>query len=149
MAIFNPIAGITPDKSADFGFFGLLNNVNNYSEALSAPIAAGGGVTITAAQATVGITNFTSASGGFNVTLPSTVALIASLGSTVAFDGSYAEPISMMNNGTGQTGTLVAGDSSTTLTGTMTFANNTRRLLLLTVTSPTTITIQNVGTVSL
>ena len=153
MAIFNVPAGIVPDKSAAFGLFGLMANVNNYSEALPPGFGiatSGTNITLTAAQTLVGITRLTTgASGGFTITLPSTTALLAALGPTVATDGSYAEPISVMNDNIGQTGTLTAGDSSTTLVGTMTVATNTRRVFLLTVTGPTTLQINNIGSIAL
>jgi len=67
----------------------------------------------------------------------------------VPTDGSYAEPISIMNDNIGQIGTLTAGDASTTLVGTMTVATNTRRLFLLTVTGNNTIQINNIGSMGL
>ena len=154
MAIFTLPAGITPDKSADFGLFGLMSNLNNYAEALTAPLTASGGIQITAAQYAQGIINVTVSSGGANVQLPSTAAILGVLGPTVATDGSYAEPFSLMNNGTGQTLTLTIGDSSTTLTGTATVANNTRRLFLITVNAAVTgvaptLTVQNLGSITL
>lgn len=143
-------AGIVADKSPLFGLLALFSNVNNYAEALVSIATSGTNITLTALQALLGVTRLTSgASGGFTITLPSTAALISQLGPTIPTDGTYAEPISMMNDAVGQTGTLTVGDASTTLTGTMTVATNTRRLFLLTVTSPTTITINNIGSVAL
>jgi hypothetical protein len=144
--IFPVPAGIVADKSAAGGLYGLMQNVNNYSEALTAPINAGAGFTITPAQLAQGIINITAASGGFNATLPTTAAILAILGPTIPTDGSYAEPFQIFNNGSGQTGTLVAGDASTTITGTATIATATIRTFLLTVTSAITITVQNLGT---
>jgi len=148
------IGGIVPDKSALFGMFAAVNNINNYSEALTAPINAGSGFTITTAQFAQAIINITAASGGFNATLPTTVQLLASLGNTIPLDGSYSEPFSILNNGSGQTATLVAGDANTTVTGNATVANNTRRLFQVTVNAPNasginTITFQNLGTMNL
>jgi hypothetical protein len=150
MAIFNVPAGIVPDKSAAFGLFGLMANVNNYAEALTTLATSGTNINLTAAQFLNGIVRLTSgASGGFTITLPSTTLLIAALGPTIATDGSYAEPVSVMNDNIGQTGTLTAGDSSTTLTGTMTIATNTRRTFLLTVTAAGALTINNLGSIAL
>jgi len=140
------VQGIVPDNSSAFGLNRLLANVNNYSLALSAPINAGAGFTITMAQFNQGVINITAASGGFNATLPTTAQLLAAMGPTVQTDGSYCEPFHIMNNGSGQTATLVIGDSSTTLTGTATVPNNTVREFLVTVTGPSTITFQNFGT---
>jgi hypothetical protein len=154
--IFPLPAGMTPDRSAAFGLLGLINNINQYSEALPPAFGiatSGTNITLTAAQLLVGVTRLTTgASGGFTITMPSTAAIIGAISggsNAVPFDGSYAEPISIMNDNIGQTGTLTAGDSSTTLVGTMTIATNTRRLFILTVTSATAIQINNVGSVSL
>lgn len=146
-------AGMIPDRSADFGIFAFMSNANNYAES----IPAGGGLTtagtninLTAAQLLAGVTKLnTGASGGFTITLPSTAAIITALGPTIPTDGSYSEPVSILNNNVGQTGTVTAGDASTTLTGTMTVATNTRRCFMLTVLSPTTIAIENIGSLTL
>lgn len=153
--IFPIPGGITPDKSGAYGLFSLMNNVNNYAEALPPNFGiatSGTNITLTAAQIGYGITRLTAgASGGFTITLPSTASILSLIGAgnSVPTDGSYAEPISIMNDAIGQTGTLTAGDASTTLVGTMTVATNTRRLFLMTVTGPSTIQINNIGTVAL
>ena len=139
-------AGITPDISANWGFHALAANINNYSEAIADVTTAGTNTTLTAAQALVGFTRLNAgASGGFTITLPSTAAILATLGPTIPTDGSYSEPIHMLNNAVGQTGTLTIGDSSTTLSGTMTVATSTVRKFMLRVTSASTISITNVG----
>lgn len=136
--------------TANWGFHALAANVNNYSEALSTVVTSGTAVVLTPANVTAGIVNLTAgASGGFTITLPTTANILSALGNTVATDGSYAEPISFMNNGVGQTGTVTAGDASTTITGTATVATNTVRKYLMTVTGPTTITLTNVGSMTL
>ena len=110
--IFPPVAGIVPDNSANYGYFGLLNNVNNYAEALPPGFGiatAGTNITLTAAQVGIGITRLTAgASGGFTITLPSTAAILANLGpsNVIPTSGIYAEPISIMNDNVAQTGTL-------------------------------------------
>lgn len=144
-------AGIVADKSANFGLFALISNLNNYSEAISAITTAGTNTTLTAAQLLIGVTKLNAgASGGFTITLPSTVAILAALGPTIPMDGTYAEPISILNNAVGQTGTVTAGDASTTLTGTMTIATNTRRVFMLTVLAGgATIAIENIGSLAL
>jgi hypothetical protein len=150
MGIVKIPPGVTPDNQGSFGLIGLMSNLNNYAEATTPVTTAGTNTTLTPAQTLSGVTILNSgASGGFTITLPSTTAIIGSLGPTIPMDGSYSEPMNMMNNGVGQTGTLTAGDSGTTLTGTMTVATNTTRRFIMTVTSPTTITIQNVGSMSL
>lgn len=143
--------GIVADKSGAWGLFALISNLNNYSEAISAITTAGTNTTLTAAQLLIGVTKLNAgASGGFTITLPSTVAIIAALGPTIPMDGTYAEPVSILNNAVGQTGTLTAGDASTTLTGTMTVATNTRRVFMLTVLAGgATIAIENIGSLAL
>ena len=147
MSIARIPAGITPDAQANLGVVGLMANVNNYCEGIS-PVttAAGATTTLTAAQILAGMTVLAAgAAGAFNLQLPSTALLLANLGPTIPMDGTYAEPIHIVNNGVGQTGTIVAGDGSTTLVGTMTVATNTTRKFILTVTGVNTISIQNVG----
>src|SRR6516162_9394380 len=140
--IFPMPAGMTPDKSAAFGLPGLISNVNNYSEALPAGFGiatSGTNINLTPLQATIGVTRLTSgASGGFTITLPSTASILSFIGAgnAVPTDGSYAEPISIMNDNIGQIGT-------------MTVATNTRRLFLLTVTGNNTIQINNIGSMGL
>lgn len=140
-----PAQGVTPDPSALFGLLQLLANVNTYAKRIFTIVTAGTNSTLTAAQAIAGALRLTAgASGGFTITLPSTVAILAALGN-VPTDGSFSKQLDILNDGVAQTGTLTAGDASTTLTGTMTIATNTRRQFVLTVTGPTTITIQNFG----
>lgn len=152
LGIICPIpGGIVPDNSSNFGLFRLMANLNNYSLSLTSPITATGGITITVAQFLQGILNVTVSAGAANLTLPTTAQLLSALGTTIQTDGTYAEPFHVMNNGTGQTMTLVAGDASTTITGTATMATNTYREFLVTVNAAVTgvqptITIQNLGT---
>ena len=153
MAIVKIPQGVTPDSMGFMGMIGLMSNVNNYAEGIATVASTGTSMTLTSAQLLAGVTNITSgASGGFTINLPSTVAIIAALGPSIPTDGSYSEPIHFINNGTGQTGTVTAGDSGTTFVSglsTATVANNVTRKYILTVTSPTTITLANVGTLSL
>lgn len=150
-AIFPLPAGMTADKSGAFGITGLMSNLNNYSEAITPLTTAGTNITLTAAQILIGVTKLnTGASGGFTITLPSTSTILAALGPTIPMDGTYAEPISILNNNVGQTGTVTAGDASTTLTGTMTVATNTRRVFMLTVLAGgLTIAVENIGSLTL
>jgi len=147
MTIVSIPSGITPDTSANWGLHALMANINNYSESITAVTTAGTNTALTTAQLLSGFTQLnTGASGGFTITLPSTATILAALGPTVPTDGSYSEPIHMLNNNVGQTGTVTIGDSSTTLSGTMTVATNTVRKFMLKVTGPSTISITNVGT---
>lgn len=149
-AIWTIPKGITPDNTGFGGLYGLAQNLNNYAETISPVTTAGTNTNLTAAQTIAGITKLNAgASGGFTITLPATSAIISALGNTIPTDGTYCEPISMENNNVGQTGTVTAGDASTTLTGTMTVATNTRRVFLMCVASATTLTIENIGSLSL
>ena len=150
MAIVKIPAGITPDNSAVWGLFGFMANVNNYSQFITQITTAGTNITLTPAQVLTGITKLNvGASGPFTITLPSTASIIGALGMTIPLDGTYAMPVSIENNNVAQTGTVTAGDGSTTLTGTMTIATNTRRFFLLTVLTATTIAIENIGSMGL
>jgi hypothetical protein len=150
MSIVQIPAGLVPDAQANWGLHALQSNVNNYSETKQTVVTAGTNSTLTAAQALSGALFLNAgASGGFTITLPSTVAMISALGPTIPTDGSYSEPLWITNNNVGQTGTVTIGDANTTLIGTMTIATNTTRKFLLTVNNPTTITIQNQGSLTL
>lgn len=152
LGVICPIpGGIVADPSAVFGLFRLMANVNNYSLALTAPINAAAGFTITAAQFAQGIINVTAASGPYNATLPTTAQILAAMGNTIPLDGTYAEPFHFMNNSSGQTATLVAGDANTTVTGNATMLTATYREFLVTVNAANaagviTLTFQNLGT---
>lgn len=143
--------GMVADKSAEFGLLALAANLNQFAPMPQASIATSGtNLNLTVAQLLASAIVLTSgASGGFTITLPSTASIIAGLGPTIPTDGSYGELLYVQNNGIGQTGTVTAGDASTTLTGTMTIANNTTRVFMLAVTGTGTLTITNVGSMSL
>lgn len=143
-------AGMVADKSADFGLIALMSNANAYSQMYASSTTSGTSVDVTAALALAGVLELTSgASGGFTINLPATSVLLSALGRTIPTDGSFCKRISIVNNNVGQTGTLTAGDASTTVSGTATIATDTTRTFLLRVTSATTITITNIGSMSL
>lgn len=145
-------AGMTPDASANFGKEALHSNANAYSENLVTIATSGTSVTPTAAQWARGdIRLTTGASGGFTLNLPTTAALIAALGgpNVLPIDGSFSKRITIINDGTGQTGTLTVGDASTTITGTATIATNTVREFALTITGANAVSIQNMGSKTL
>ncbi len=139
-------SGMTVDKSANFGIFGMWSNLNAYAKITTA----GTNSTLTAAQAIANLLVMAAgASGGFTITLPSTAAIITALGPTIPTDSTFTKFIWIKNDTIGQTGTLTAGDASTTITGVATIATATSRLYALTVTGAGTVTYENVGTVSL
>lgn len=155
-AIFKQPSGITPDPTGLFGLQAVINNVNNYCEApftVPSSQAVANVVTLTAFQATIGeiiIPALGGISAAFVIQLPSTASIIAQLGANVIpLDGSYAEPMHVSNS-SGQTGTLTAGDGSTTISGTATVATGATRKWLLTVPAAVnpgvaTISIVNMG----
>lgn len=143
-------AGMTPDISANDRLFALFANANLYCGQLITLASAGTNSALTNAQALCRVLRLTSgASGGFTITLPSTTALIAAMGPTVPTDGTFGFPFSVLNDNVGQTGTLTAGDASTTITGTATVLTNTRRDFFYTVLTATTLGIQNLGSASI
>ena len=147
MTIARIPTGITPDAQANFGQLGLMSNVNNYAENIFPVVTSGTLVSISALAFLAGMTVLApGVSGAFNIQLPSTTLLIATLGPTIPMDGTYAEPVHIVNNGTGQTGTVLAGDAFTTLIGNMTVGSNFTRKFIFTVTGANTCTLQNVGT---
>lgn len=139
------------DTGADWGNLAMRQNLNSYSITPTPPVAtAGTNVTLTPAQATNGALILTpGASGAFTITLPSTAAMLTAMGPTIPTDGTYGELLFIQNNNVGQTGTLTAGDASTTLSGNLTVATNTTRVFFITVTGPGVLTIINVGTFAL
>lgn len=152
MAIVQPLpAGIIPDPAANFGLTALLGNMVKYAaREIAAVTTAGTASVLTAAQAHRSVIRLdTGASGGFTLTLPATTAIISALGPSIPTDGTFSKRVRIVNNNVGQTGTLTAGDASTTITGTATIATNTAREFLLTVLSPTTLSYENLGSATL
>ena len=143
--------GETPDAQALFGLVATQHNLNKYAVRENAVIITAGTASVLAAnQAHRSVIRLDAgASGGFTLTLPSTASIIADLGSTVPTDGTFAKIVWIENNSVGQTGTLTAGDANTTITGTATFATAVTRAYLLTVLSATTISYENLGSLTL
>lgn len=152
-ALFPVPPGIICDPSANDGLFGLFANANTYCGHLENIATSGTNLNLTAQQCRRRVLRLTSgASGGFTITLPSTVAIIAALnalGNTIPIDGNYGQPFSILNDNVGQTGTLTAGDASTTITGTATILTNVRRDYFLMVTGAGTVTYYNIGSASI
>jgi hypothetical protein len=144
--------GITPDPAADFGFFQLRTNTNTYCGHLEVIATSGTSVTLTAAQTRRNVIRFTTgASGGYAINLPATSAILSAWNQgnqVLVTDGTFGKYFAIMNDGVGQVGTLTAGDASTTITGTATIANNVTRWYFVMVTSATTLTYFNIGTLT-
>ena len=142
--------GMTPDPSADFGLLALLANVNTRDGHLEQITTAGTNSTLTAAQCRRDVIYLNSgASGGFTITLPSTSAILNAFGPTTVTDNTFGKWFVIVNNSVGQTGTLTAGDASTTITGTATIATAVTRVYFVMVTSATTLTYFNCGSLTL
>ena len=149
MTILALPAGMTADKSADWGLLGFMSNAN-VGTGVSRITTAGTATTLTVAQSIVGtIILSTGASGGFTITFPSTATLIASMGPSIPTDGSFSYVLRIKNLNVGQTGTLTVGDANMTLTGTATIATDTTRTFLVTVASATTMVVDNLGSMAL
>jgi hypothetical protein len=143
-------AGMTPDKSADWGLLGFMNNANVAADERTPITTAGTNTNLTAAQFMGNaIILAAGASGGFTITMPSTASILAAMGQSIPSDGTFSMVLRIKNDGVGQTGTLTVGDASTTLNGTMTIATNTTRSFLVTVATPTTLVIDNLGSMAL
>jgi len=143
-------AGMVADKAADFGLIALMSNANVYAALYTTVATAGTNSNLTAVQALSGLLRMTTgASGGFTITLPATSVLISAGGPTIPTDGTFSKVCRFLNDNVGQTGTLTVGDASTTITGTATIATDTRRDFIMTITSPTTITFQNIGSAAI
>ena len=150
MTILAMPAGITADKSADWGLLGALNNLNVHAEERTPITTAGTSTTLTVAQFLGNVIILAAgASGGFTINMPSTASIIGGMGNSIPTDGTFSMTLRIKNDAVGQTGTLTVGDASTTLNGTATIATNTTRTFLVTVTSATTLTVDNLGSMSL
>jgi len=144
------VPGLVADNAADFGLLGLANNADLWCNHIEQITTAGTNSTLTAAQSRRSIIYLNSgASGGFTITLPATSAILSAFGGTVFTDGTFAKPLWIVNNNVGQTGTLTAGDASTTITGTATIATNTCRMFVVQVATASTLTYFNCGSMSL
>lgn len=129
-----------------FGILGFWQNANSYAAALGSIATGASNVNITAAQVASGIVQLNAgATGNFTATLPTTSAIFAALGNTIPFDGSYSKPLLIINNLTGQSGVLTAGDTATTIVGTAIIGSNVARSFIMQVLNSSTLSITNTG----
>lgn len=139
--------GMTPDISSDWGQFALMQTANNYSQNPITILSNATSNVLTATQVVGnGLLLRTGAPGGaVSDQLPTAVAMIGIMKGPVniPLDGTYSEPLRILNF-TGQTITLTT-NTGLTLSGTMTIADGTFRDFMLTPTTATAITVQNVG----
>jgi len=149
MTIIALPAGMTADKSADWGLIGFMANAN-VGTGVARITTAGTATALTAAQSIVGtIILSTGAGGGFSITFPTTNRLIAAMGPAIPTDGSFSYILRIKNLNVAQTGTVTVGDANMTLTGTATIATDTTRTFLVTVSSATTVVVDNLGSMAL
>lgn len=141
--------GLTADKTAMYGLLGFQQNANTYSQTMTSTSSAGTAVAISAAALIGGVAQInTGASGGFTIDTPTGGAIVAALGATIPLDGTFQKIIRIVNNNVGQTGTLTGG-SGVTVVGTATIATDTKREFLMRVMNSATITLTNIGSLSL
>lgn len=126
-----------------------VQNINAYSQQMASYATAGTSMTILAADVVDGIIQLnTGASGGYTANLPTTAAILGALGATVPQDGTFTKIVRIVNNNSGQTATLTAGDTPTTVIGTATIATNTCRDFAMRVMG-SAITFTNLGSLTL
>ncbi len=144
--------GLVPDNSSMNGVMGAFQNaaamVNMGIAAV--PLASATDVTLTASQFIAGICDIAGSPGaGVTLRTPTAAAIIGALPNTIPKDGQFNFDVVMVNDDSGQTLTLTAG-SGVTLLGTMTMATNTARTFVVNVNvAAGTVTIMNLGSVSL
>lgn len=104
-----------------------MNNANAYAASMGS-YATTSAPTISAADLVRGIIQLnTGAGAGYAVTLPTTAQILGALGASVPQDGTFTKIIRIVNNASGQTATLTAGDTPTSVIGTATIATDTAR----------------------
>jgi hypothetical protein len=137
--------GVVADNSSELGLLGLWQNANNAAPGLGSVASAGVAITLIPAQLLAGTVQLNAGNAGaFTVTLPSTGAIIAALGPTVALDGSYFEEVNFLNN-SGALATLVAADGGTAIVGAPTIASNVCRTYMMQILGSSTLSLSNMG----
>lgn len=153
-SVFPVPAGYVPDAVGANGLFGLMANIDAIDWDLIALVSSALAITLTPAQFFNNVVDHTGApSGGVTVTTPTAAQIIAGMQAagvvTSVLQAGYNFPWFYVNDGLGQTVTL-AGGTGVTVLGNNTMATNTNRHFLVSVNVPAgTVTIVNMGTVSL
>lgn len=143
-------AGIAPDNVGMWGVYGLIANMEGLDWDVTVLVgAAATAITMTAAQFCSNVVDYSGSPGGpVTVTLPTAAQIIAALPPTIPANG-YNFPWYFMNDSAGQTVTL-AGGTGVTITGTATVATATTRQFVCSVNvNAGTVTLLNIGSVSL
>jgi hypothetical protein len=147
-ALVNVPPGMVPDTAALFGMSALQVNIDAIDYDMVA-IAYGAATTLTLTGAQF-FNNYIdlSGSGVLALTTPTAAQIIAACPSTMPSLG-FNFSLTIINDGTGQTTTLTGGTGVTVL-GNNTIANNATRVFLVAVNPvAATVTMLNVGSVSL
>lgn len=149
LPIFLPFpSGMRADPSANFGLEALLSNANAYAEEAVTITTTGTDTVLTPGQVLKkNLVLDTGASGGFTLTLPSTSRIIDALGPTMPRNGTFYFPV-YVNNASGQTATLTAGDGSTTFVGSAAVTNGLAVKWIVNLATPTTLVFTRVLTTS-
>jgi len=149
-AIVFPIPlGLTPDKTANLGLPGLMQNVNKYAQTMSSTATGASSVTLSAANIVGGVAQLNAgATGAFTIDTPTASAITAELGDTVPMGGRFQKIIHFVNNNVGQTGTLT-GAAGVTVVGTATIATDTKRSFVMRVMNSAAVSFTNIGSLSL
>lgn len=145
--IFNIPAGQQGvDPTGANGLIGLMANLNAYARDMASYATTGNAVTIAAADIVTNpiLSMGAGASAAYTITLPTTAQMLAAFGPSVPQDGSFSKVITIVPNGAAQTGTLVAGDSPTTIVGAAVIGSNVTRSYLLRVLG-SSISLTNLG----
>lgn len=147
-----PGTELTVDNTAAFGLMGKTHNLSraNNKDVIGAAIGSSTTPVLTAVQFIAFLWDLSGTPGGaWTLTTPTAAQIIAALPSTIPQDGTFNFLTWCMNDATAQTATVTAGANVTVL-GTATVANNTNRLFMVNVNvSAGTVTMLNMGTMSL
>lgn len=152
--IFPVPAGYVADAVGANGLFGLMQNIDSIDWDLVALVSSATAITLTGAQFFNNVIDHTGApAGGVTVTTPSAAQIIAGMQAagvvTSVLGTGYNFPWFYINDGLGQTVTL-AGGTGVTILGNNTMATNTNRHFLVSINvAAGTVTLVNMGTVSL
>lgn len=142
-------AGAVADAYALYGLFGLQANIDSIDWDLAAIVSSAATITLTGAQFYNNVISYSGApAGGVTITTPTAAQIIAAMPSSIPTNG-YNFPWFFINDNSGQTVTL-AGGTNVTVVGNATIATNTNRHFVVSVNvGAGTVTIVNMGTVTL
>lgn len=149
--VYQVPAGIVADNSAMLGLIGGLFNVNEAEDADIFCLVGGAStaLTLTGTQFANQVIDYSGSAGsGVAVTTPTAAQIIAAFPSTIPATG-YNIKWWFLNDSSGQTVTLTAG-SGVTIVGTATIATATTRMFIVNINRGAgTVTLINVGSMSL